>query len=321
MQIISQFAPLPLAQPEKGTAVAMGFFDGIHLGHAALLDRTRQRAQALGLTPAALSFDTHPDTLVFGTAVPLLNTMAERELLMRRLCGMEQVIFAHFDEAMMHMPWQVFVEDYLVRQLHAKHVVCGHDFHFGDRGQGDPARLQEKCRELGIGCDVIPEIRVDGSAVSSTRIRKAVEEGDIPTANRLLGRPFGFSLEVIHGNHIGTGLGTPTINQAIPEGFVLPRFGVYASWCRVGGQFFYGVTNVGVKPTVGSDKVLAETWMPEFSGDLYGKRVRVFLLEFLRPERKFASLEELKAAITYNGRQAQAVAARTPPPAFPASRG
>ena len=126
---------------------------------------------------------------------------------------------------------------------------------------------------------------------------------------------------MIHGNHIGTGLGTPTINQAIPEGFVLPRFGVYASWCRVGGQFFYGVTNVGVKPTVGSDKVLAETWMPEFSGDLYGKRVRVFLLEFLRPERKFASLEELKAAITHNGRQAQAVAARTPPPAFPASRG
>lgn len=149
--------------------LALGFFDGIHLGHAALLDRTRQRAQALGLTPAALSFDTHPDTLVFGTAVPLLNTMAERELLMRRLCGMERVIFAHFDEAMMHMPWQVFVEDYLVRQLHAKHVVCGHDFHFGDRGQGDPARLQEKCRELGIGCDVIPEIRVDGSAVSSTR--------------------------------------------------------------------------------------------------------------------------------------------------------
>ena len=167
--------------------LALGFFDGIHLGHAALLDRTRQRAQALGLTPAALSFDTHPDTLVFGTAVPLLNTMAERELLMRRLCGMERVIFAHFDEAMMHMPWQVFVEDYLVRQLHAKHVVCGHDFHFGDRGQGDPARLQEKCRELAIGCDVIPEIRVDGSAVSSTRIRRLLQTGRCEEAVRLLG--------------------------------------------------------------------------------------------------------------------------------------
>ena len=126
--------------------LALGFFDGIHLGHAALLNKTRERARELSLTPAAMSFDTHPDTLVFGTAVPLLNTMAERELLMRRLCGIEEVIFAHFDEAMMHMPWEVFIEDYLVRQLRARHVVCGHDFHFGDRGQGNPNRLREKCR-------------------------------------------------------------------------------------------------------------------------------------------------------------------------------
>ena len=113
-------------------------------GHAALLNKTRERARELSLTPAAMSFDTHPDTLVFGTAVPLLNTMAEREFLMRRLCGVEEVIFAHFDEAMMHMPWEVFIEDYLVRQLRARHVVCGHDFHFGDRGQGNPDRLREK---------------------------------------------------------------------------------------------------------------------------------------------------------------------------------
>ena len=99
--------------------LALGFFDGIHLGHAALLNKTRERARELSLTPAAMSFDTHPDTLVFGTSVPLLNTMAERELLMRRLCGIEEVIFAHFDEAMMHMPWEVFIEDYLVRQLRA----------------------------------------------------------------------------------------------------------------------------------------------------------------------------------------------------------
>lgn len=120
-----------------------------------------------------MSFDTHPDTLVFGTAVPLLNTMAERELLMRRLCGIEEVIFAHFDEAMMHMPWEVFIEDYLVRQLRARHVVCGHDFHFGDRGQGNPDRLREKCRALGVGCDVIPEIQLDGQCVSSTAIPRA----------------------------------------------------------------------------------------------------------------------------------------------------
>ena len=207
------------------------FFDGIHLGHAALLDRTRQRAQALGLTPAALSFDTHPDTLVFGTAVPLLNTMAERELLMRRLCGMERVIFAHFDEAMMHMPWQVFVEDYLVRQLHAKHVVCGHDFHFGDRGQGDPARLQEKCRELGIGCDVIPEIRVDGSAVSSTRIRRLLQTGRCEEAVRLLGHGQLVTGCVTRGAGRGAGLGFPTANVPFAPGVLVPAFGVY----RAGG--------------------------------------------------------------------------------------
>ena len=173
------------------------------------------------------------------------------------------------------------------------------------------------CQQAGAELYVAPPVREGEQKVSSTRIRAAVEAGDIPLANRLLGRPFGFSLEVIHGNHIGTGLGTPTINQAIPEGFVLPKFGVYASWCRVGGEYFYGVTNVGVKPTVGSDRVLAETWMPDFQGDLYGKRVRVFLLEFLRPERKFHSLDELKSAIRENGEQAKAVTSRISPPYFP----
>ena len=191
----------------------------------------------------------------------------------------------------------------VVGESGADYIKTSTGFSTGGATFDDVALLRRLCQQAGAELYVAPPVREGEQKVSSTRIRAAVEAGDIPLANRLLGRPFGFSLEVIHGNHIGTGLGTPTINQAIPEGFVLPRFGVYASWCRVGGQFFYGVTNVGVKPTVGSDKVLAETWMPEFSGDLYGKRVRVFLLEFLRPERKFASLEELKAAIQENARQ------------------
>ena len=167
--------------------------------------------------------------------------------------------------------------------------------------------LRELCQKHGVGLTVLPPVSEDGEKISSSRIRRAVEGGDIPTANRLLGRPFGFQLEVIHGNHIGTGLGTPTINQALPENFVRPRFGVYAAWCLVEGSPYFGVCNIGVKPTVGSDRVLAETWMPEFSGDLYGERVRVELVEFLRPERKFDSLEELKAAIQANGEQARAL--------------
>ena len=294
--------------------LALGFFDGIHLGHAALLDRTRQRAQALGLTPAALSFDTHPDTLVFGTAVPLLNTMAERELLMRRLCGMERVIFAHFDEAMMHMPWQVFVEDYLVRQLHAKHVVCGHDFHFGDRGQGDPARLQEKCRELGIGCDIIPKVEQDGITISSTYIRTLIAQGEMERAVQFLGHPHVLTQKVAHGKKIGSStLGFPTVNLHIPEGVIVPAFGVYTTKVCFGGESRIAVTNVGVRPTVqdGDRRVTVEGFILDFDGDLYGQTMRMEFYHRLRGERKFPNLEALRSEVMRNAEQTRAYFKRT----------
>ena len=126
--------------------IALGFFDGVHIGHGALLKKTCERATELGAIPAAMSFDTHPDTLVFGTPTELLNTMDERKQLMQSLYGIEDVIFCHFDKAMMNMDWEAFVEDYLVRELHACHLVCGHDYHFGARGFGNAERLTEKCR-------------------------------------------------------------------------------------------------------------------------------------------------------------------------------
>lgn len=203
--------------------LALGFFDGIHLGHAALLNETRERARELSLTPAAMSFDTHPDTLVFGTAVPLLNTMAERELLMRRLCGIEEVIFAHFDEAMMHMPWEVFIEDYLVRQLRARHVVCGHDFHFGDRGQGNPDRLREKCRALGVG------LRRDPGNSAERAVRQLnghparfCVPADCKTAARLLGHGQLVTGTVQKGAGRGAGLGFPTANLLFSPDVLVP---------------------------------------------------------------------------------------------------
>lgn len=314
MRIIHQVGELLAQQRPAPCSLALGAFDGLHRGHMAVIHAAcAPGAGGQALEPAVFTFCASPS----GNSAVLTGRDKERLLEDVGISTLYSLDFAQVRD------WQAedFVRQVLFGACNARRLCCGEDFRFGKGAAGDVALLRSLCQEAGVELYVVPPVEDGGEKVSSTRIRKAVEAGDIPTANRLLGRPFGFSLEVIHGNHIGTGLGTPTINQAIPEGFVLPRFGVYASWCRVGGQFFYGVTNVGVKPTVGSDKVLAETWMPEFSGDLYGKRVRVFLLEFLRPERKFASLEELKAAITYNGRQAQAVAARTPPPAFPASRG
>ena len=249
--------------------LALGFFDGIHLGHAALLNKTRQRAQELGLTPAAMSFDTHPDTLVFGTRVPLLNTMAEREFLMRRLCGVEEVLFAHFDEAMMHMPWEVFVEDYLVRRLRARHVVCGHDFHFGDRGQGNPARLREKCCALGVGCDVIPEIQLDGQCVSSTTIRALLRAGDCKAAARLLGHGQLVTGIVQKGAGRGAGLGFPTANLIFSPDVLVPAFGVYRAEAELDGRHYPACVNIGVHPTLGALQApVLEANLIGFSGNL-----------------------------------------------------
>lgn len=286
---------------EHNRVLALGFFDGIHLGHAALLKKTCERAKELGATAAAMSFDTHPDTLVFGTPVPLLNTMAEREFLMRRLCGIEEVIFAHFDETMMHMPWEVFVEDYLVRQLHACHVVCGHDFRFGDRGQGNPDRLREKCRSLGIGCDVIPEIRLDGRCVSSTGIRTLLQQGACETAVRYLGHGQLVTGTVCRGAGRGAGLGFPTANLPLADGVLAPAFGVYRAEAEVDGRVYPACVNLGVHPTVGAlKKPLLEANLIGFSGDLYGKELAIWLQAHLRGELRFESVEALRARVLYD---------------------
>ncbi len=295
------------------SSLALGAFDGLHRGHMAVIGRACAPGEGgRRLQPAVFTFSRSPA----GNSAVLTGRDKERLL---EDAGVEVLYSLEFSQV---KDWEAeaFVEQVLFETCAAQRLCCGEDFRFGRGARGDTALLQTLCDRRGVELTVVPPVKEGGEKVSSTRIRAAVEAGDISLANRLLGRPFGFSLEVIHGNHIGTGLGTPTINQAIPEGFVLPRFGVYASWCRVGGEYFYGVTNVGVKPTVGSDRVLAETWMPEFQGDLYGKRVRVFLLEFLRPEKKFGSLEELKVAIQTNGEQAKEVAAQVPPPYFPSRR-
>ena len=281
--------------PQPPCGLALGGFDGLHRGHMAVIQATLEGPDQ----PVVFTFSAPPS----GEAMVL--TAADKKKLLAA-AGVERVYSAEFS-ALKTMEAASFVETLLFEKINARRLCCGEDFRFGRGAAGDVGLLRELCQKHGVGLTVLPPVSEDGEKISSSRIRRAVERGDIPTANRLLGRPFGFQLEVIHGNHIGTGLGTPTINQALPENFVRPRFGVYAAWCLVEGHPHFGVCNIGVKPTVGSDRVLAETWMPDFSGDLYGERVRVELVEFLRPERKFDSLEELKAAIQANGEQARAL--------------
>ena len=279
--------------------IALGFFDGVHIGHGALLKKTCERATELGAIPAAMSFDTHPDTLVFGTPTELLNTMDERKHLMQSLYGIEDVIFCHFDKAMMNMDWEAFVEDYLVRELHACHLVCGHDYHFGARGFGNAERLTEKCRALGLGCDVIGEVKLDGVTVSSTYLRRLLKEGRMEEAVRSLGHGHIISGIVQHGDSRGHTLGLPTANLALDASLLVPAFGVYGGWADAGelGRFPAAV-NLGVHPTVHElPRPVAEASLLGFDGDLYGRFLRLELLFQVRPEQRFSSLPELTAQI------------------------
>lgn len=279
-------------------AVALGFFDGVHRGHAALLNRVKERAEQGDAFPAVLTFDVHPDNLVFGKEVPLINSAPEREEIIRRVYGIDTTIFLHFNRKMMEMPWQDFISS-AVEELGIVSVVVGHDFSFGYRGAGKPERLHEWCEQRGICCDVIPAVKIDGRIVSSTEIRVLIAEGQIEEANRLLGHPHTLS-DVIHsGFHLGAKLGSPTINMAFPSGVVIPKHGVYAArvWLDDGTNY-EAVTNIGVRPTVSEgERVSVESHLLDFSGNLYGRHARVEFMHFQRAERKFETIEELSAQI------------------------
>lgn len=278
--------------------VALGFFDGVHLGHAALMAKTRQRAAEKSAVPTALSFDVHPDTLVRGVEVPLLNTAEGRVDLIRRICGIDSVVFIHFNQTVMHMPWQEFIGN-LTRELNAVHFVVGHDFSFGWKGEGTAEKLRAYCAEHGMGCDIIAPVTLDGEIVSSTAIRALIAAGDVEKANRMLGHPHCLVDIVRYGYQLGGKMGTPTINMQFAEGVLVPRHGVYASKVFTSdGREHIAVTNVGVRPTFGGDRVTVESYILDFSGDLYDCRVRVEFHSFLRDERKFAGADELAAQIS-----------------------
>lgn len=284
---------------ETKRVIALGFFDGVHIGHGALLSLCVQRAKELGAVPTAFTFDTHPSALILKAPVPLLSTPSDRAGLMRRVYGIRDVILAHYDERMMKTPWREFITDYLVGENGAVHLVAGHDFHFGYRGEGDPRRLVELCGELGLGCDIVPKVEKEGITVSSTYIRTLVAQGEMDRAVHFLGHPHVLTGTVRHGKRLGSALGFPTVNLTIPAGVLSPAHGVYAAKVVLeDGESYTAVTNVGVRPTVDDgDAVTVESWLLDFDGDLYGQELRVEFHTYLRPERKFGTLEELREQV------------------------
>lgn len=289
---------------QEKRVIALGFFDGVHLGHGALLRRVAEAAGLEQAIPCAFTFDRSPAAALTGREVPLLTGVEDRRWLMETLYGIREVIVAPFD-VMRSMDWREFVTDYLQKELHAVHVVAGHDFHFGYKGEGTPQRLAQLCAQMGMGCDIIPKVEVDGITVSSTYIRTLAAEGRVEEAARFLGHPHIMSGSVVHGNELGRTLGTPTANLLVRPGVIAPAFGVYASRAVLPEGVFMAVTNVGVRPTVnaGMAGVTVEPWILDYQGNLYGKTIRLEFYKRLRPERRFGSVDELRAAILENARQ------------------
>lgn len=277
-----------------GYVFALGFFDGVHLGHQALLRRCRELAAEQGLLPGAITFGTHPELLTRGNTPALINTPADREWLLSRYT--DRVITLPFDEALRTMPWQDFLELLLTRH-HAAGFVCGDDFRFGYRGQGNADTLERFCRDKGVPFARVPEQTLEGIRISSTHIRGLLEAGEIQEAGRFLGHPHCLTGRVVPGKQLGRRLGIPTANLAQLPGLVELKHGVYACRCLIEGRAYAAVTNVGVRPTVSGTGVTLEPWIQDYTGDLYGREITLEFLRFLRPEQKFDSLEDLKAAI------------------------
>lgn len=285
--------------------IALGFFDGVHLAHGALLRRTREMADQLGAIAAAFTFDRQPAAAITGINVPLLSSVEDRAWLMRHYYNIQELVVANFD-GMMRMDWQDFITEYLVRDLGVVHVVAGHDFHFGYMGKGNPERLKAKCAELGVGCDIIGKMEQDGITISSTYIRTLVAQGEMERANQFLGHPHILTDRVAHGKKIGRStLGFPTINLRVPPKVIVPAFGVYATRVWFDGQSRQAVTNVGIRPTVEDNdgRVTVEGFILDFDGDLYGHEIRMEFHKHLRGEMKFPSLQDLAEEISRNAQQ------------------
>ena len=287
---------------------ALGFFDGVHLGHQALLAQCVRLAQEQGCEAAAITFDRHPLSLFAAMPPAMINSAEDRHRLLARF-GIRHIRELKVTKEVMSTPWRDFLEQLM--DSGAAGFVCGDDFHFGSKGEGDAQRLQAFCREQGLPCVIVPEQTLDGIRVSSTHIRALLEQGDMETAARFLGHRHILTGTVVNGRHIGRTIGIPTANVLLPEGVAVPRLGVYACRCKVGRRWYMAVTNIGSRPTVNGHQVRAESWILDFDADLYGSTVMLEFHAFLRPERKFGSLEELQTEIRKNAAQVRILFEKT----------
>ena len=289
---------------KRSKIFALGFFDGVHLGHQVLLRECIALAEQMNADPAAITFLQHPQALFRSDLPPLLLSTQDRQLMLRDY-GMTQTVAFPVTKEVMSTPWQDFLAQLM--DMGAIGFVCGDDFRFGSHGEGNAEKLMAFCRERDLPCVIVPEQTLEGIRISSTHIRKLIEAGDVETAANFLGHPHSLGGDVVQGRQLGRTIGVPTANVQIPEGVVVPKLGVYACTCQLGGKTYVAVTNVGSRPTVGGHQVRSESWILDFEGDLYDARIVLQFHKFLRPETKFESLEALKLQIQQDAALAKTI--------------
>lgn len=281
---------------EQAHVVALGCFDGVHVGHTELIRQARRIADEASLPLAVFSFAQPPKSFFSKGPMRLLTSRDEKKRIMASL-GADLFVCVPFDGSIANITAEQFFLDVLKNRLNASHVICGFNYRFGKNGLGNADLLRDLCKKSEIGISVVSPVEINGAPVSSSAIRRALEDGNVRSANLLLGRPYSISSTVVSGQQLGRTLGFPTVNQIFDQGLMPPKNGVYLSRVRIGHAVKKAITNVGVRPTVDGQTLCAETNIFDFEGDLYGKKIRVEFLEFIRPEQKFDSLEQLSAQV------------------------
>ncbi|MEE0857901.1 MAG: riboflavin biosynthesis protein RibF [Acutalibacteraceae bacterium] len=292
-----------IEQLEMPTSVALGHFDGLHTGHQLVINNA-VKCKRQGLSPVVFTFKQNPSCVLTPKKIPYLYDNSVKCEYIEKL-GVEHLFNIDFT-TVMNMSANDFVTEILHKKLNAKRVYCGFNYHFGSGGIANCETLRDLCSDLDIEVVALPPAMFNDEPISSTRIRHYIKQGRIADVTKMLGREYSYRLPVCKGNQLGRRMGTPTFNQPIPEHLILPRFGAYVTAVKIDDNTkVCGVTNIGIKPTVGTEAPLAETWMPKYNcGELYGKVIEIELLDFIRGENKFNSIFELKAAILSDGETA-----------------
>jgi riboflavin kinase/FMN adenylyltransferase len=294
MRLFHGYENAEIARP---AVLTLGVFDGLHLGHQLIISRVVERARAAGAVPTVITFDPHPRAVLHPESAPPLLQTFDQKVEAFGVLGVEQVIVVRFTREFARVSAEEFLRDVVHERLQAREVYLGRGFAFGRNREGDIDLLRRVSRELGFAADEVPEVRLRGQRISSSRIRELLAAGRVNLARRMLGRPYGVEGRVVRGAERGRTLGFPTANLR-PDNRVIPRGGVYVTATLIGGAWRRSVTNVGVRPTFEREaEPSVETFVMDWGGDLYGDVVRVRFLHRLRGERRFESVEELKRQI------------------------